>query len=139
MDERRCTSRSSSRHRTSRYSSSRESGVRWYCFALCVDVRLYRQDSVMFTLAARTYVYTCHIRWLAIRCPSRLNRGAAQMQFQRFRRATVKSRCDGNVTKMCTGPFESRRVLTAFPFCEAPAISDANSHGLPARRMNYAK
>jgi len=61
------------------------------------------------------YARTCRTRWLAIRCPSRLTRGTAQMQFQRFRRAAAKSRC--NVTKMCAGrPFGSRRVLTAFPF-----------------------
>jgi len=64
------------RHVTARHDtpSSRESGVQRYCFALCVDVRLYRQDSVMFTLGC-AYVRaraagTAYIGWQYVAPPS---------------------------------------------------------------------
>jgi len=102
--ERRCTSRSSSRHRTSRYSlitRVRRAAVLFRALRRCQII-----PAGLCHVHAGLRVRTCpcrryRIHWLAIRCSSQLNRGTAKMQFQRFRRATTKSRC--NVTKMCTG------------------------------------
>lgn len=103
---------------------TRVRGVRRYCFALCVDVRLYQQDSVMFTLVARI-----HVRTYRIRCPSWLDRRAAQMQFQRFRRATAKSRAAATSQKCTSGP-SNTAVFNGVSILRDFTVSNVNLHDL---------
>lgn len=85
----------------------------------------------MSVRAARTYpaaynAGTTHVvpsRWIA----------AAQMQFQRFRRATAKSRCS-NVTKIYTGLFKFN-LFNGISIPRGFAILDANLHD--HARMGY--
>lgn len=97
------------RHVTSRQVTiahvSRKSSVWRYCFALCVDARLYQPGLcyVRTGLHVCTYVCCCIQRSTTHVVPFRWI-GAAQMQFQRFRWATSKSRC--SVTKMYIGLFK---------------------------------
>jgi len=51
------------------------------------------------------------------------------MQFQRFRRATVESRCSGSVTKMHTGLFKFN-LFNGVSIPRGFAILDTNLHDL---------
>lgn len=143
-DERRCTSRSSSRHRTSRYSlvtRVRRAAVLFRALRRCqiIPAGLCHVHAGLRVRYIRgTYrPRRCRIRWSAIRCSSRLNRGATKMQFQRFRRATAKSRC--NVTKMCTGVLRIPPRFNGVSISPGFAISDTNLYDLRAYQMNYVK
>lgn len=113
-------------HDTPRHA---ESGVRRYCFALCVDVRLYRQNSVMFTLAIRACTrgqYAVPAGWIAERRKCNFNDSDGPPQSH----VATSQKCapgpPSNPAPCFTGVSAFRR---------APAISDANLHG-PAGRVN---